>query len=136
MKYSYNLDEQVLSAALDVFAHAALLWFLFVAALSITDGDFTLVGGRGVLVADGALGHAQLALESRRLLHGGAHSAAGTSFDESLRHGGRTRIRDVGPVRLVRLYFKGCLCRGTTGIRGSNLIVLHALRFHQGHMHE
>lgn len=43
MNYTYNLHEQVLSAALNVFTHNALLGFLLVAALAITDCDFTLV---------------------------------------------------------------------------------------------
>lgn len=41
----YHLDEQVLSAALDVFTHAALLGLVVVAAFAITDGDFSFVRG-------------------------------------------------------------------------------------------
>lgn len=78
--FSHHLDEQVLSAALDVFTHAALLGLVIVTAFAITDGDFSFVCGWGALVTDGALWHAQLALKGRGLLHGGAHSTAGTSF--------------------------------------------------------
>lgn len=44
-KKSHHLDEQVLSAALDVFTHAALLGLVVVAAFAITDGDFSFVRG-------------------------------------------------------------------------------------------
>lgn len=60
---AHHLCQQVLTAALDVLAHAALLGLLVVARLAVADGHLGLIGGRGVLVADGALGHAQLALE-------------------------------------------------------------------------
>lgn len=44
-KFSHHLNEQVLSAALDVFTHAALLRLVVVAAFAVTDGDFSFVRG-------------------------------------------------------------------------------------------
>lgn len=71
-------------AALDALAHAAFLWSVFVTWLAIADGDLAFVGGRRVLVTDGAVGHTQLTLEGGRLFEGGANATAGAAFDQGL----------------------------------------------------
>lgn len=89
------MSLELLPAALDVLAQAALLEFLVVPSLPVTDGDLGLVCRRGgVLVPDGALEHARLALESRRLLNGGAHSTAGAPLHQRLGKGTINGMRE------------------------------------------
>lgn len=76
--------QQFVLAALDALAHATFLWSVFVTWLAITDRDLAFVGGRSVLVTEGAVGHTQLTLESGRLFEGGAHATAGAAFDQCL----------------------------------------------------
>lgn len=87
---THHLAQQLLLAALDALTDAALLGPVVVQHLAVADGHLALVGGRGALVTDGALWHAHLALEGRRLLERGAHAAAGAPLDQGLegREGG------------------------------------------------
>lgn len=82
--WSHHLRQQLFLAALNVLAHAAFLWSVFITWLAITDGDLAFVGGRGVLVTDGAVGHPQLTLEGGRLFEGGTHATAGAALDQGL----------------------------------------------------
>lgn len=80
----HHLGQQFFLAALDALAHATFLWSVFVTWLAITDCDLAFVGGRRILVTEGAVGHTQLTLESGRLFEGGAHATAGAAFDQCL----------------------------------------------------
>ena len=78
------MDQQLLLAALDAAADAALLGSVLVQPLAVAAGRLALVRGGGALVAQGTVRCARLALEGRRLLQRGAHAAAGAPLHQGL----------------------------------------------------
>lgn len=107
---THHLAQQLLLAALDALTDAALLGPVVVQHLAVADGHLALVGGRGALVTDGALWHAHLALEGRRLLERRAHATAGAPLDQGLE--GREGGTDGHTGRAVRTAARGGGGRG------------------------